>query len=123
MGTGSSTRLDELKKVPADTLVMAQADKGEAAVELRGYKGDTQRQGYLRLHPDRSMTSYADVPEDAVLDWEWEDPVAQKGKLKVYVAASREIEEVQMRARRVAARASALAATDRRAALAESWTG
>ncbi|MDH3282570.1 MAG: hypothetical protein OEQ18_15785 [Gammaproteobacteria bacterium] len=83
---------DKIEKVDIHPLIAAQERSGEATIEFRGFVG-TGGDDVLRLYGDLGMSSYVDIPKDAVVYLE-KDPSAETGKVRAFVSPDKKITEV-----------------------------
>jgi hypothetical protein len=67
-------------------------------VELRGYLGPSDNQGYIRLYFDLTFKSYADIPKDAIIYREPYDPLEEARPSTILVSTKAKLHIVEVHA-------------------------
>ena len=83
---------DKVEKLEVHPLITAQEQSGEATIEFRGFVG-TGDDSVLRLYADLGMSSYVDIPREAVVYVE-KDQSAEIGKVRAFVSPDKKVTEV-----------------------------
>ena len=81
-----------IEKLEVHPLIAAQEQSGEATIEFRGFVG-TGDGDVLRLYADLGMSSYVDIPKEAVVYVE-KDQSVETGKVRAFVSPDNKVTEV-----------------------------